>query len=198
MKISKKLRNLALGGLIGLASLMPFKTKSETKESAILTNYNNTNEFYKPRLSENDTSLRDYDFGGTIPNLAKSAISWYLADALMVGVHEKGHYNEAIEQGLNPSMKLTPITLWVNGSYNYDGAPNSSEDEAKIDIAGFVNTGNLAEQLRNEINISKISKDGLRFKSMFALACELNLPIYLGMHYLGTASGGDDIHNFSK
>lgn len=200
MKFNKKLRNLVMVGIVGLSSLMPFKAKAEDNKLNILTNFISLNESYKPEINKNNQYSKDHGINENITNLGKSAVSWYLADAVMVAMHESGHSNEAFNQGFHSDIKIEPRPFWINGSSPYEGSPKTKMDKAKIDIAGFVNAGNLAEALKREINVSGVSKDELRFKSMLALACELNLPVYFGMHYLGTdytGIGMDDIQNFS-
>lgn len=187
MKISKKIKNLTLGGLIALNSFMPLKAYADKPE-------------YSKQLISQELSKEEHQSSNKLLNIPKIFVNGYAADVIMVGVHEKGHNNEAFNQGLHSDIKIEPRPFWVNGSSPYEGSPKTKMDKAKIDIAGFVNAGSLAEQLRNEINISGVSKDELRFKSMLALACELNLPVYFGMHYLGTdytGVGMDDIQNFS-
>lgn len=127
--------------------------------------------------------------------------NWYLADFLMLAVHEQGHYEEIYNQGGNPSVDYFFTPFSVGGKVSSGGFKyKSKKDRARMNIAGFKNTGYLAEALKQEILMEDLSNSELKFKSMLALACELNLPFYVGQDYFGIRSDNipNDIENFSN
>lgn len=150
----------------------------------------------KPRMLKQNIE----NFSDNYLYLPKLFANWYAADGLVVLVHEWGHDDAAKKQKLESNMEIEPTPLWVNGWTRYGKDPKNKKDRARIDIAGFVNAGNLAEYLKDEILMGRVPEDELRFKSMLALASELNLPVYLGQYYAGTVpdKSMDDIENFTR
>ena len=189
MRFKNKLLGLGTAALIGLNSLLPVNAKADS------SNLENrvSNARSSARTAEEFSEEHLFD----IPN---KYLNWYFADLFMVAVHEQGHYDEAYNQHLDPSIEFEYSPFFVNGGMNYEFTAKTKEDEARISIAGFKNTGLLAESLKEGILMGRVSEDEIRFKSMLALVSELNLPFYLGQHYLGMAQDGNlnDIENFTE
>lgn len=195
MGLKKKILELGTAALIGLNSLMPSNAFSSD------CNLENRINIVEPEKPKKELKLFN---DGFFSHLVTTYMNWYFADLFMVGVHEQGHYDAAYNQHnlaydnyLNPSLDFYFSPLFIGGVTHIGSNNVDKRDQSMFSIGGFKNTGLLAESLKAEIFSGRISGDELKFKSMFALISELNLPFYLGQHYLGTAPPGDDIENFT-
>ena len=154
MKIPKKLRNLALGGLIALNSFMPLKAIAGVNNlSTLNTPIFNPDQDYqykelKPNL-ENSTGIKD-----VVKEAPKILALWYLADAFRLVAHEEGHYDKANELGsdaaVNISFNPNGLLSKIDGTTYYYKNLNK-KDAAKFNIAGLVSVGDLAETLKSDI-----------------------------------------------
>ena len=151
MKISKKLRNLAMIGLIGLSSLIPLKVHS-------------TEPVKGDKIGKVEIGL---DILG----------SW----ALATGLHELGHYTAQTAMDHNPKFNGPSYDNSDNSltfaSVEHDYG--SRDQELFGSLAGVASTRIDYEILNQLIKKDKIPERIKPFASTLALCLRLDLPRYL-------------------